>query len=144
MTGTSYQKQVSSDVSVDEVADPAKSGEAIREFLELPGISPTKVADAKCGDNKDCYQIEISLTGEELSALAPDEATSGTDLSEGSLKITFGVEKDTLRMSKVVMSVSAGTDGSADLTLNMTKWDEPVTINEPPADQVTEGGGLGG
>lgn len=142
LTGTKYQKSTSTDVPVDEVTDPAKGVAELRKVLEMPGISPTKVADAKCGDNKDCYQVEIDLTGEELAALASDAPDVPTDLSEGSLKVTFGVEKDTLRMSKIVVAVSAGAQGSVDLTVNMTKWDEAVTISEPPADQVEEGSGF--
>ena len=142
LTGAKYSKETSAELPVDEVTDPAKAGEGMREFLEMPGIDATKVADAKCGDNKDCYQIEIDLTSEELGALASEAPVPGADLSEGALKMTFGVEKDTLRMSKLVVSIDAADQGSADLTINMTKWDESVSVNEPPADQVTEGGGL--
>ncbi len=142
LTGANYQKQSSAEIPVDEVADPAKAAEAVREALEAPGVSPTKGEDAKCGDNKDCYQVEIDLTGEELAALASEAPDTGTDLSEAAMKITFSVEKDTLRLAKVVVSVTAGAAGSVDMTLTMTKWDEAVTISEPPADQVTEGSGL--
>ena len=143
LTGAKYMKETSAELPVDEVTDPAKVGEGVRKFLELPGIEPTKTADGKCGDNKDCYQVEISMDSEDLAALA-SEAPAGDmgDLEDASMKLTFGVEKDTLRMSKLVLSITAGAQGSADLTLNMTKWDESVSINEPPADQVTEGGGM--
>jgi hypothetical protein len=142
LTGAKYSKETSVELPVDEVTDPAKAAEGMREFLELPGIDATKVADAKCGDSKDCYQVEIDLTSEELGALASEAPSTGADLEDASLKMTFGIEKDTLRMSKLVVSMAAAEQGSADLTLNMTKWDEAVTVNEPPADQVTEGGGL--
>ena len=142
LTGAKYQKETSAELPVDEVTDPAKAGEGIRQFLELPGITPTKVADATCGDNKDCYQVEIDLSSEDLAALESSVPAAGADLDDAAIKMTFGVEKETLRMSKLVLSVTAGTQGSADLTLNMTKWDEAVTVNEPPADQVSEGGGL--
>ena len=142
LTGAKYSKETSAEIPVDEVTDPAKAGEGVREFLELPGVEPTKVADATCGDNKDCYQVEIDLSSEDLAGLASAAPAAGADLDEASMKITFGVEKATLRLSRIALAVEAGTQGSADLTMNMTKWDESVTINEPPADQVTEGGGL--
>jgi hypothetical protein len=141
LTGAKYQKQTSSELPVDEVADPAKAAEAVREALDQPGLSPTKAADAKCGD-KDCYQVEIDLTGEELAALASEAPDAG--LGDAAMKITFSVERDTLRLAKVVVSVTAGAAGSVDMTLTMTKWDEAVTINEPAADQVTEGAPIGG
>jgi hypothetical protein len=142
LTGAKYSKETSTELPVDEVTDPAKAGEGVREFLELPGVEPTKVADATCGDNKDCYQVEIDLSSEDLAGLASAAPAAGADLDEASMKITFGVEKETLRLSKITISMEAASQGSADLTLNMTKWDESVSINEPPADQVTEGGGL--
>ena len=144
LTGAKYSKETSAEIPVEEVTDPAKAGEGVREFLELPGVEPTKVADATCGDNKDCYQVEIDLSSEDLAGLASAAPAAGADLDEASMKITFGVEKATLRLSRIALAVEAGTQGSADLTINMTKWDESVTINEPPADQVTEGGGLVG
>ncbi len=137
LTGANYQKQTSAEIPVDEVADPAKAAEAVREALQTPGLTPTLAAEARCGD-KDRYQVEIDLTSEEIAALASAAPDTGTDLSEATMKITFSVEKDTLRLAKVVVSVSAGAAGSVDLTIAMTKWDEAVTINEPPADQVTE------
>jgi hypothetical protein len=143
LTGAKYMKETSADLPVDEVTDPAKAGEGVREFLELPGVEPTKVADATCGDNKDCYMVEISMDSDDIAALASAAPEAeAADLEDASLKVTFGVEKETLRMSKIVLSITAGDQGSADMTLNMTKWDEPVTITEPPADQVTEGGDL--
>jgi len=143
LTGATYKKQVSANVPIDTVADPAAGVAELRKLLEMPGMAPAKVADGRCGDNKDCYQVEIDLTGAELAAMASDAPDLGTDLSQGSFKMTFGVEKDTLRLSKIVIAVALDAEGSLDLTLNMTKWDESVTISEPPADQVTEGG-LGG
>jgi hypothetical protein len=136
LTGPQYQKTDSEDVPVDEVTDPAKAMEGLRSFLETPGLSPTKVADAKCGDNKDCYQVEFDLTGEELAALSSAAPDAGAELANGTFKLTVGVEKDTLRMSQMRMAVSMAEQGSVNVTMNMTKWDESVSIAAPPADQV--------
>ncbi len=134
LTGAKYQKQVTDDVSVDEATDPAKAMEELRKVLEMPGMSPTKVADSKCGDNKDCYNVEFDLTGDELAAMAseaPDPSLAGA-----AFKLTIGVERESLRMSKMTLAVTLPEMGSVDLTVNMTKWDEPVTITEPAADQI--------
>lgn len=136
LTGDQYQKQESSDVPIDEATDPAESLDELQQFLDQPGVSPTKVADAKCGDNKDCYQVEIDLTSDELAALASEAPEMGAELGDANVKMTFGVEKDSLRMSKLVVSVNAGDTGALDVTVDLTKWDENVSISEPPADQV--------
>jgi hypothetical protein len=135
LTGPQYQKTESEEVPA-EVTDPAKAMEGLRSFLETPGLSPTKVADAKCGDNKDCYQVEFDLTGEELAALSSAAPDAGAELENGTFKLTLGVEKDTLRMSQMRMAVTMAEQGTVNVTMNMTKWDEAVTIAEPPADQV--------
>ena len=139
LTGTKYQKQTSSDLPVEEVTDPTEAVANLRKVLEQPGVAPVKVEDTTCGDNKSCYQVRIELTADELAALASEPPTvGGADLENANVTMTFGVEKDSLRMSRLVVNVTMGAQGSADLTLNLTKWDEAVTINEPPADQVAE------
>lgn len=140
LTGPKYQKS-EADTVPEEVTDPTKAVAELSEFLSKPGVDPTKTADIKCGDNKDCYNVDIELTAAEIAALSGETPDlGGTDLSNATIKLSFGVEKDTLRMSRVVLSVNMGAEGSIDLTLDMTKWDEAVTIEPPPADQVSEGG----
>lgn len=138
LTGTGYQKQVTDEVPVDEVTDPAKAIEELRKALEQPGVAPTKAADAKCGD-KDCYQIEWDFDAEELAALASAAPVAGEDLGDATFKLTIGVEKDTLRYSTFTMSATEAEMGTVSLSLNLSGWDEAVSIEEPPADQVTGG-----
>ncbi len=134
LTGAQYQKQVADQVSVDEVTDPAKVAEGVRKALATRGISPTKVADSSCGDNKDCYNVEFDMSAEELAALA--SAPPDAELAGSSFRLTIGVEKDSLRISRLAFSADMPEQGSIDVTFDTTKWDEAVGIEEPPADQA--------
>ena len=59
------------------------------------------------------------------------------DLTGSTLKLTIRVEKDPPNHLAGINAVLSQPDGTA-LTVDITasKWDEPVTISAPPADQV--------
>ena len=59
------------------------------------------------------------------------------DLTDASLALTIRVEKDLpnrLAGLEAVVTLKDGTKLTVDVTAS--KWDEPVTITAPPADQV--------
>jgi hypothetical protein len=135
LTGAKFQKSTAStEAPVD--TDPAKALEELRKVLDRPEISPTKAADGKCGDNKDCYVVEIDLTAEEIAAMASASPEDLEDFSDGTIKLSISVEKDTLRIGKVVVGVVAGDMGSVNLTVDLSRYDAAVSIDEPAADQV--------
>jgi hypothetical protein len=133
LTGAQYQKQESGSTVPEAATDPVKALQEFRTALDKPGVDPTKLEDAQCGQ-KSCYQVEIELTGDEISALA--SAPPDAQLSNTSMKILTAVEKDTLRPASVTVTVDAGEFGNVTFTLTMSKWDEAVTVSEPPADQI--------
>ena len=136
LTGGRFQPQPAARLPLEELT-PAAVDAAVQSILDTPGISPTKVDDARCGDNKDCYQVRIELTAQQLAALASGAPfAGGLDLGDGTLALTIGVEKDTLRMSRLVVSAMFGDETDGDLTLDLSRWDAPVAIDPPPADEV--------
>ena len=94
-------------------------------------------ADVACG-LRQCYTATADLT-------ATDLGTTGTgaigglpvDLTGATLKVTVRVERDLPNHLAGVTAVLSMPNGSA-LTVELaaSKWDEPVSITAPPADQV--------
>jgi hypothetical protein len=135
LTGPLYQETpgVSS-------ADPAQLGavvDALGNVLLKPGVNLVKGDDVACG-SKQCYTVSAELTTADLGTDAGNAASGlPIDLAGATLKLTIRVEKDLPYHLAGVTAVLSQPDGKA-LTLDVTatKWDEPVTITAPPADQV--------
>jgi hypothetical protein len=145
MTGPLYQKSESEEMPTDVASElGGLSAEDIAEFratLAKPELSPVKGDDVQCGD-KQCYTVTMEVTEAEAAALGLDDLPTDelpTDFGEGSFTVTFNVEKDTLRMAGITLAVDLGPEGALTLTLTMSGWDESVSIEAPPADQVGPG-----
>jgi hypothetical protein len=136
LTGPLYQETASSGAPVD----PSKAGgmiDNLGDVLLKPGVTLVKGADVACG-SKQCYTVTADLDG---AALAPTAsgAIGGLpiDLTGATAKLTLRVEKDLPnRLAGVTADITTSTSGSVKLDLTASKWDEPVTITAPPADQI--------
>lgn len=162
LTGPLFKQQASGVAP----ASPAPSGGTaamltkLNEFLSKPGVDPTLGAEAPCGSGT-CYTVEIALTPAELQALqasggvelpTPSLPVDLGDLSDAGIDLTFHVAKDTTKLAGVTAVVDmnasasaapgASAPSTADITVDLTftKWDEPVTVTAPPADQIAPAG----
>ena len=96
---------------------------------------PTRGADAPCGETT-CYTIGIVAP-----LAAGDEGGLGLPLPSGAaatVTLTISVEQDTLLPVQAVVLIDGGANGTFNLTLSLSKFNAPVTIAAPPADQVVE------
>lgn len=117
----------------------------VGEFLQADGVDPVKGDDVECG-GKQCYTVMIELTADELAALGTDAPAAGdlpvdlgdlpVDLGDLSLAVTVRVEKDTHRLAGAATVISLGEMGSLTVDVSASKWDEPMDISPPPADQI--------
>ncbi len=131
-TGEKFQKGSTTDSGLPiDPPDPRQGLKDLAEWLARPEVDPKKLADASCG-SKTCYQLEVDLSLEDLKALIPDAMDAG----DASVVLTVLIEKDTLRPVRMVAAVAAADLGELKVTLSMSKWDEPLSISAPPADQV--------
>jgi hypothetical protein len=112
----------------------------LKTWLDKPEVSPKKGDDADCGGKK-CYVVTIELTGAELAALSSAAPDASID-PNATVTLTFKVEKDPVRLNELTADVALGSQGTLTIVLALSKWDESVTIEAPPDDQVTEGTGL--
>jgi hypothetical protein len=96
---------------------------------------PTKGTDAACGQ-KTCYTINLNVplnSGDDtgLGLPLPSDASA-------SVAVTLSIEQDTLLPVQAIALINAGANGTFNLTLNLSKFNAPVTISAPPPDQVVE------
>lgn len=127
LTGDKYEKGTT---TPGDPTDPAVALKEVADFLAKPEVRPTKKDDATCG-SRQCYQVEITLSADDLKVLMPEE-----DLQGASIVATILIEKDTLHPVSVTLTVSGAEIGEITLKLTMSDWDKSVTISAPPADQV--------
>jgi hypothetical protein len=136
ITGPLYQESAASSAPLD----PSASGGVVTNLdalLSKEGVKLTKGDDVSCGSVQ-CYTVTANLTPEDLGTSASSSLGGlPVDLTGASLALTIRVEKDLpnhLAGVNAVVTMNDGTKLTMDLTAS--KWDQPVTVTAPPADQV--------
>jgi len=138
LLGDKYQKSTSTaDSPTGALRDPQGAIADLKTSLDELPTPPTKAPDEKCGD-ADCYRVTADVPttdvggalGGVLGSAAPDVSGSGT--------VDVWVRKDDLLPAKVAITADGGAEGTITVTLELTRWDEPVSISAPPADRVVE------
>jgi hypothetical protein len=138
LSGALYQKQTNAGAGSLDTTDTTSLIANVNDFLSKDGVNPIKGDDVACGSTQ-CYAVKIELTPDELTALGVGAAVpSGlpVDVSAATLDLTIRVEKDTNHLAGIAVSVALGDKGSLTFDMAMSKWDQPVTISAPPADQI--------
>ena len=136
ITGPLYQESAGTAGPVD----PAAAGgmaDNLGDLLFKEGVELVKGDDVACG-TKQCYTVSADLSPDDLGT-AGGGSLGGLpiDLTGASVALTLRVEKDLphhLAGVEAVVTMKDGTKVTLDLTAS--KWDEPVTVTAPPADQV--------
>ena len=134
LTGPLYMVSDVTDTAGVDPTDTGKTIDNVGGLLTQPGIEPVKGDDVACG-SKQCYTVNVDLTADELSKIAGAQASS-LPVTDGSLKLQIRVEKDTNHLAGATVEVASTSQGSLKVDIVLSKWDEPVTISAPPADQV--------
>jgi hypothetical protein len=120
--------------------DPSNTGaivDALGDFLLQPGVDPVKGDDVACGSTQ-CYTVTADLTAEELAALGLG-AVPGlpVDVTGASLAVTVRVEKDLPHhLAGLTFVVTTGDANALTVDAILSRWDAPVSISAPPADQI--------
>ena len=133
LTGPLYEESAAG----ASLFDPSLVGDLIDNLGDLllqPGLDLVKGDDVACG-SKQCYTVSAEVTADDLGGTALTGLP--VNLAGATLKVTILVEKDLPYHLAGITAVLSQPDG-ATLTVDVTasKWDEPVTITAPPADQV--------
>ena len=90
----------------------------------------TKLGDEKCG-SADCYHVQVKVTSADLNAIGtPTSGVSG----DGTLDLY--TQKSDFRPVKLTMAVNGGDQGNLVITVELSNFDAPVSIDAPSADQI--------
>jgi hypothetical protein len=119
----------------------------LTDLLARTDLQPTKGADVPCAGGT-CYTVTLQLDAEDLGALTGGAALPSTlpipmpipDLSGAGVDLTLQVDQATTRVSGATAKLDLGDTGDLTLQGTFTKWNEPVQIAAPPADQVESAG----
>jgi hypothetical protein len=120
----------------------------VTELLARPDLKPVKGDDVPCAGGT-CYTVTLSLTKEDLAALTGGAVPSGgvglpgalagipmPDIADATADLAIHVEQTTTRLSGIDATIHLGDTGDPHLIATFIKWNEPVTVAAPPADQV--------
>lgn len=137
--GTQYEVMDLSTLPVD-LTNGKSLVDGLGDFLMSDEIQLTKGEDVACGTEQ-CYTVDANLSADQVSAMLGGAAAGlPVDLTRASIDVTVRVEKDApnhLAGVSIVLTTAPDQVLTADLTFS--KWDEPVSIAAPPADQVKGG-----
>lgn len=140
-TGEMWSKStLSEDDPVSGVTDPTAQLAKVRAFLDKEGVELEKLDDAECGDET-CYAVRLTIPAEVLA-----EASPGTDVDPGELVgeavvIDMLFDRDDRWLAQASTRIVAESIGELTLTLELSAFNEPVEVETPPEDLVTEDGG---
>jgi len=123
--------------------DPGAALEGLAAFLARPELQPEKLPDVRCAGT-DCYSVQFTVPAQELADALGSLGSSIPGLSGaavGDVTVTVGVRKDDLSLATLSLAIPAGGATPLTISLELTKVNEPVTIEAPPADQVKDAPG---
>jgi hypothetical protein len=145
LTGALYQVQpLGAAVPMPSGATNATVLKSLTDLLANPTLRPIKKDDEPCG-SVTCYRVDITLTPADLAALGAGDlrAPAGLpvpiqlpDLTTATVDLRVLVAKETTRLGSLRAAIDLGTAGSPVVEITFSKWDEPVSISAPPADQL--------
>ena len=137
LTGVQYQPiDIGKTLPLDPT-DTAGFVTAIGDLLLKPGVHPTKGSDVACGSGT-CYSVTADLSASELGAiLGPTANNLPIDLAGAGVSITTRVEQSLpYHLAGLAITITMADQTKLKLDLTFSKWDVPVSISAPPADQV--------
>lgn len=142
LTGPLYETSQATDELPVDPTNAAGIFDGLRGLLTTEGVNPVKGDDVDCGGTP-CYTVRIDLSSEQLAALGAEELVPAglpIDLGSASLALTIRVEKNTYHLGGIGAVLSFADQGSVTLDAAFSKWDQPVDVSPPPADQVKPAG----
>lgn len=146
MTGPMWMRQAVEEGGDDPFAqagDPEEVLNELRSFLDTDGVAIERLADVECGEST-CYQLEIAISGE-VFANSPEAASAGPQVLEAldqGLAFNVRFQKDTFYLASASTSFENEEMGSLSFTMTFDEYGEPVNVEPPPADEVTESDGF--
>lgn len=147
MTGPMWiRSQVPEDAEdpLAQAADPQEVLVELRSFLDEEGVTLEKAGEVECGDGT-CYHLTLTIAPELLADGADGLDAFGGDvtgaLGDEGLTLDLRVDVETLYLVEVSTGFEDETMGSLSLTLSFDGFGDPVEVEAPPSDEVTDDAG---
>jgi hypothetical protein len=141
LTGETWSKSpLEEDDPVTGALDPTEQLDRVREFLDKEGVEVERLDDAECGEET-CYAVRLTIPGEVLAEASEGEDVVPSDLVGEALVLDLLFDREDQWLTQLSTRIVAESVGELTLNVTLSDFDEPVEIEAPPADQVTEGGG---
>jgi hypothetical protein len=142
------QKWIRQDAEGGIGGDPGAALEGLAAFLARPELKPERLPDTRCAGT-DCYSVRFTVPAAEIGAALGDLGGAIPGLAPdaiGDATVTAGVRKDNRQLATLDLLIPAGGTEPLTIALEIGKVNEPVTIETPPPDEVTDApdGILGG
>jgi len=140
LTGETWAHSTSSagDPTAD-LTDPTKLLADVRAFLDKEGVEAEKLSDTDCGDAK-CYAVRLTIPASLLADTSSTTGISTGDLVGDALVLDLLFDRNDLYLAGASTEVGSDSVGQLTLNLALSAFNEDVSVEAPPADQVTEGG----
>jgi hypothetical protein len=141
LTGPRYRS-----IPITGESEPPLKG--LTDLLARTDLAPTKGADAPCAGGT-CYTLTMKLDPADLGGLAGGGVALPSalpipmpipDVSNATVDLTLHIDQATTRLSDATATIDLGDTGKLTLQGTFTRWNESVSINPPPADQVEPAG----
>jgi hypothetical protein len=135
-TGPLYVESASSTAPVDPTRTKVLIDQ-LGSLLLTDGVNLAKGDDVACG-SKSCYTVTADLTAAQLGTASAAPTTGlPIDLTGATVHLTLRVEKDLpYHLAGIAATLTAPNATSLQANLTASKWDQPVSVAAPPADQV--------
>ena len=139
LTGAQYQQSDLGGAAPSPSQAPGMI-DNLGDVLLKQGIVLVKGDDVACG-SKQCYTVTADLDPSKIAPTASGSiAGVPIDLSGATVKLTVHVEKDLPNhLAGLTAEIATPSAGTVKIELTFSKWDEPVSIAAPPADQIKSG-----
>jgi uncharacterized lipoprotein YbaY len=136
LTGPLYQQGPAATSAFDPT-DTKGIIDNLGDLLLKPGVTLVKGDDIACG-SKSCYTVSANLTAANLGTTGSGAIDNlPVDLTGATLQLTLRVEKDLpYHLAGITAVVSLPKNATVTVQLTASKWDVPVTVTAPSADQV--------
>ena len=125
-----WTRQAGTGSIFDALADPARLLDQLAAFLDRPGVAPKNLSNERCGD-VDCYAVSFTIPAAQVSGGASPAAALPGGLVVGDIAVTALVRIDAPRLAKLSFDVPLGAGGTVNVTLDLSKFGDPVTITPP-------------
>ena len=108
----------------------------LRKTLTDAGVVATLKPDGKV-DGKDAYDVSYTIPIDKInSMLAAQGGSAAAGITIDSASVEIWVYKDNLLPAKLEAKAGAATLGNLDVTVTLTNYNQPVTINAPAASDI--------